>query len=120
MPTKGKNNKYGTSSKSKINYPYAKKFNTISDKDAEHFLKHAVELNIKTKEEYIKRAIEFANDINKIHYLSFTDNLGKTYKYNELTNEFIIVSSSGKILTYFAPKKGIDYFNERKDKYAVN
>ena len=41
-----------------------------------------------------------------------------TYKYDTETNEFMIISRNGKIVTYYLPEDGIDYFYGQFDKYG--
>lgn len=70
--------------------------------------------------EYSKTAIAFALKKGEC-IISFTANEEKrhsTYKYDTETNEFIIISKDGKIVTYYEPTDGIDYFYRQFDEYG--
>lgn len=128
MATKGPSNKYGNgngSATTKINYPYVvPKYIGSNPKD--HMEKHFSDFNVDNATDYIAKAVNFGNDIDRVNYDSFVDHNGTTYKYNKLNNALIIVSKEGNIITYFkpryerGPKKGQlnwNYFNsQRKEK----
>ena len=59
-------------------------------KDIEGFIKYA------------RDAIKFARS-NERGIKSFKDFNGSIYKYSPKTNEFIIITKDGKIVTYFKP-----------------
>ena len=67
-----------------------------------------------------KKAKEFALKEND-NIISFAANEFKhysTYKYDKETNEFMIISRDGKIVTYFPPKDGIEYFYEQYERWG--
>ena len=115
MASKGQSNQYGNSRGTPtehINYKYAKDFNrsTISI----HFSEHGKEVGASSKDDYIAKAIKFANSIDRKKNVSFIDEKGSTYKYQEQTNKFAIIDKNGIIITYFKPKDGKDYYDRQK------
>lgn len=120
MATKGRSNLYGRSKGSKkvhptkhINYPWAKSFNW--NRMRSHFNEHSKNVDAKDRYEYEAKAKRFANSINYKYNESFVDKRGFTYKYSNKTNELVIVSKKGIIISYFKPREGkIYYLNERK------
>ena len=106
MGTKGPSYRYGNNTGSAsihINYPYVvPKF--IGSNPKEHMKKHFSDFGVNNEVDYIAKAINFGNDIDRLNYDSFVDKKGTTYKYNKLTNELLIVSKEGNIITYFKPK----------------
>lgn len=106
MATKGPSNKYGNNrgtASSKINYPYAvPKY--IGSNPKNHMEKHYSDFDVDNSTDYISKAVNFGNDIDRVNYDSFVDHGGTTYKYNKLNNSLLIVSKEGNIITYFKPK----------------
>jgi len=85
-----------------------------------HFNEHGEEMGYENDiEGYSKAAKNFANN-NKQGIKSFRARNGSTYKYDPKTNEFGIISKDGKIVTYFEPDRGIDYFNDQFDLWGEN
>ena len=82
-----------------------------------HFYAHGDEFGFTLLTEYSESAIEFANseDDGK---MSFVSENGEIYMYNPGTNEFLILSRDGKIITYFPPENGIDYFYDQFEKFG--
>ena len=76
-----------------------------------HYNRHGRNTNTKTKEEYLAKAKNFVKS-NSYGTLTKTDSRGSTYMYNPNTNEFVIVSKGGQIVTYFNPSSGIRYWEE--------
>lgn len=69
---------------------------------------------------YSKKAVEFLN-AESDSIISFKANekkLHSTYKYNVATNEFMIISKHGKIVTYYTPSKELRYFYSRFKLYG--
>ncbi len=92
--------------------------------EGEHFGRHGKQIGFENndagKEAYSKQALELAKATGE-DILSFTANASKNYaifKYNTSTNQFIIISKDGKIVTYFPPKDGIIYFYRQYDMYG--
>lgn len=85
--------------------------------EVNHFYAHGYDMEYTYITDYSQAAINFANSEDEEN-ISFTAENGSTYKYNEDTNEFLIVSKDGKIVTYFEPDRGIEYFYEQFDKYG--
>ena len=88
--------------------------------EVEHYIRHGRQMGFEKIEEYSKAAKEFASKKSD-SILSFTVNENKhysTYKYDKQTNEFMIISRSGKIVTYFPPKNGIEYLYEQYEKWG--
>ncbi len=85
--------------------------------EVNHFYAHGYDMGYTYITDYSQAAINFANSEDE-EDISFTARNGSTYKYNEDTNEFLIVSKDGKIVTYFEPDRGIEYFYEQFDKYG--
>lgn len=106
MATKGPSNLYGNNKGTAsihINYPYAKPI-YIGSNPKEHMRKHFADFGINNADEYISKAVHFANDIDRINYDSFVDRHGTTYKYNKITNDLLLVSKEGNIITYYKPR----------------
>ena len=124
MSTKGQSNQYDNTrggayhkpTKS-INFAYAKDFNKNTLKV--HYKNHRKEFHVNSQEDYKNMAIKFANKIDHRNCKSVVDKNGITYKYNVKTKEFVMVSKSGKILTYHH-KNRFDYTNKKGEKIWVN
>lgn len=121
MSSKGPSNRYGNTRgsdgkgrpTSHINYQWAKDFNKNSlDK---HFDEHGKQMGFSTINEYGAHAVSFANRIDRKNCVSFIDDKGSTYKYNKKTNEFVIVTKKGIVVTYFKPKDGYAYYKKQKE-----
>jgi len=107
MSTKGPSNRYGNTNGANhrgkatqdIKYQWANGFNknTLS----KHFNEHGTEFNTTSKEEYVSKAIKFANTVDRINNRSVVDNNDTTYKYSLKTNELVIVNKNGKIRSYY-------------------
>lgn len=111
-------NNLGNSPYNKIAFPYAINFN--EKRLEKEFDKHKIDTHSKNKETYIKKAIKFLNNIDRINNISFVDDKCITYKYSKLTNEFGIINYFGEIRSYLCPKEGIDYFYKLKKKLNIN
>ena len=121
MATKGASFRYGNTrganhrgeSTKDINYAWAKDFNR--GKLEQHFKDHAKEFGCRTKEEYLAKALRFANTIDNINFKSVVDKKGTTYKYNPKTRELVEVTKKGYIVSYrhygktdwYIDKKGV-------------
>lgn len=77
----------------------------------EHYQKHGVEMGFLTKEDYAAAANAVIHSPDALHKLEAED--GDDVYYLEATNEFVIVSTSGYIRTYFYPSDGKDYFDRQ-------
>lgn len=77
----------------------------------DHFKKHGSEFNYKTKEEYLKGAIDIVNSSSSKQKTEEED--GDKIYYSEEKNEIVFVSKDGYIRTYFKPSDGINYFNRQ-------
>ena len=127
MATKGPCNKYGNSLEKptvKINYQYAIPI-FIGVNSHDHMSKHFNDFGVDNENDYLAKAVNFANDVDKVNYDSFVDKGGTTYKYNKKNNALIIISKEGKIITYFKSrikngKLNWKYFkNEQKRKEDI-
>lgn len=78
-----------------------------------HFEKHGHEFDgqYATAEEYEAGANRVINSPDALYKTEKED--GDHIYYIEETNEFVVVSTSGSIRTYFKPTDGIDYFNRQ-------
>lgn len=86
--------------------------------EVNHFYKHGEEMGYENDiNGYSQAAKNFANS-NKNGIKSFKANNGSIYKYDPKTNEFGVISKEGKIVTYFNPSGGIDYFNNQYDMWG--
>ncbi|MBQ6837279.1 MAG: zinc-ribbon domain containing protein [Clostridia bacterium] len=72
----------------------------------QHFNKHRNEFGYTTPEQYLQGANAVINNSSS---LTRTQDDGDTAYYLQATDEFVVVSPSGVIRTYFKPG-GIDYF----------
>lgn len=77
----------------------------------EHYEKHGVDMGFSTAEEYEKAASDVVNNITALHKIEKED--GDDVYYIEATNEFVVVSGSGYIRTYFCPDAGKAYFDRQ-------
>lgn len=120
MATKGASNRYGNTKGSnrqdkpseEINYAWAKDFNKKSL--AKHYSDHGKDIGLDNQESYRQHAIRFANTIDKKNNISFVDSsTNSTYKYNKSTNEFVIITKDGYVVTYFKHKEGYSYYNNQ-------
>lgn len=89
--------------------------------EVEHYKRHGKQMGFQNNiQGYSKKAKEFALKEND-NIISFIANEFKhysTYKYDKETNEFMIISRDGKIVTYFPPKDGIEYFYEQYERWG--
>lgn len=103
MSTKGKSNLYGYGKRGqateKINFKYAKYFS--SNKREDHVKRHGNKEMGLTTNQYLSKALAFANKVDYENHDSFVIQSGKTFKYSFKTKEFSIISSRGIIETYF-------------------
>ena len=80
-----------------------------------HFDKHGHELGDEfgydTAEDYEKGASDVINDPDALYKTEKEDGDGVYYIPD--TNEFVVLSTSGYIRTYFLPTDGIDYFERQ-------
>lgn len=77
----------------------------------QHYKKHGIEMGFSSPEEYEKAANRVVENTASLHKTEKED--GDDVYYLESTNEFVIVSTSGYIRTYFLPDAGISYFNKQ-------
>ena len=116
MSTKGPSNKYGATKGAKIGphgtkriaFQWAKDFNKRSLD--QHFGDHAKQFGIGNKNEYIRKAIRYANLVDRDNVKSFVDKKLTTYKYNVKTNTLAIIDKKGYVITFFKPKEGYEYY----------
>ena len=96
------------------------KYWTSPENEVEHF-KHAEMFGLEGYPyKYSKKAVEFLN-AESDSIISFKANEKKfhsIYKYNVATNEFMIISKHGKIVTYYTPSKELRYFYSRFKLYG--
>ena len=86
-----------------------------------HFDEHGAEMGYDEDEiiEYARDAIKFARSSER-GIKAFRATNDSIYKYNPKTNEFIIITKDGKIVTYYYPSNGIHYFEDRYLEYCKN
>jgi len=87
--------------------------------EIEHFIRHGEELGYDDIDEYSSAAVRFAQSKEK-GILSFKLKDGTIVKYNPRTNEFIIISGNGKIVTYFKPDDGKDYYDDELEEAIIS
>lgn len=106
MATKGPSNRYGNvkgTATIHINYAYVTgKY--IGKDQKNHMAKHFSDFGVNNSDDYIAKAVNFGNDIDRINYNSYVDLKGTTYKYNKLNNALLIVSKDGSIVSYYKPR----------------
>lgn len=90
---------------------YAKYWTSPYD-EVNHFYSHADEMGIFKIIEYSKKAVEFLNHESDsiIAFKANEKKFNSTYKYDVVTNEFMIISTNDKIVTYYEPDEEIVYF----------
>lgn len=118
MATKGASNRYGTSrgknSSSNpygVNYEWARDFNIHSL--GKHFDKHGKEFGLPSKESYKQNSIKFANAVDTKNCKAYVDINGTTYKFNKKTNELVMVSKYGYIISYHKVKEKFHYTDSK-------
>lgn len=75
----------------------------------EHYEKHGKEMGFESPEEYEAAAAAVVYDSRALHK---NEADGDDLYYIEETNEYVVVSSkSGKILSYYLPDRGKEYFD---------
>ena len=79
--------------------------------EVNHFYSHGYDMGYTWITDYSQAAVDFIQS-NSDTMMSFNSEDGTTYLYDPETNEFAMLSSDGKIITYFYPDRGIDYFND--------
>jgi len=81
----------------------------------DHFQKHGAEFGARSADEYLKKARAFiARSADNPQVLTHITKEGKLYLYDPSTNEFAALSSDGKhLLTYFKPKKRMEYWRKQ-------
>lgn len=76
-----------------------------------HFSKHGSEFDYPNAEEYEKGANAVINSPDALHKTEKED--GDDIYYLPDTNEFVVVSTSGFIRTYFKPSAGMSYYERQ-------
>jgi len=66
----------------------------------EHAAKHMKEFSIKNQSDYLEAAKQFAKSVNTNTVIRLRDN-GGFVKWNTKTDEFVVLSSQGSIVTYY-------------------
>ena len=84
-----------------------------------HFNDHGKKMGYTDSQKYLSGAKNFING-NKPGTQSFISSDGKTYMYNPSTNQFAIVSPSGRIITYYLPDKRMVYWLRELDKHGID
>lgn len=122
MPTKGPSMRYGNTrganhrgyiSKS-ISYAWAKDFNRGGL--SRHYGEHGKELGLNSENEYASKAVHFANSVDRNNYKSYVDCYGTTYKYNTRTNELVIVTKDGYVVSYYKVRNNFWYYVKKGEK----
>lgn len=89
-----------------------KKYKFKSEKQLEeHFDKHGGDMGFATAKDYERAASDVINNPDSLHKIEKED--GDDIFYLEETNEFVVLSKSGHIRTYFYPDAGINYYNKQ-------
>ena len=86
--------------------PYTAGFGNAANL-ADHFGKHHVLLGIATVAEYERRADEFCGGPRRFGTFQCKRKIGDTLRYNMFTKEFGILTSAGRILTYYIPERAV-------------
>ena len=76
-----------------------------------HYEKHGKEMGFSSSKEYEMSASDVVNNPESLHKTEKED--GDDVYYKENTNEFVVVSTDGYILTYFNPDSGKKYFDRQ-------
>lgn len=82
-----------------------------------HFYEHGYDMGYGWITDYSEAAVEFVQSDSET-MMSFSSEDGTTYLYDPDTNEFAMLSNDGKIITYFSPDRGLDYFNDLFAEYG--
>ena len=84
----------------------------------QHFNDHGKNTGAISPQQYLNQASSFVNSKNPVMQ-SFTRLNGSTYMYNPVTNQFAVVSSSGRIVTYYYPRTGVRYWEVLYERYGI-
>ncbi|HBE98651.1 MAG TPA: hypothetical protein DDW18_01185 [Firmicutes bacterium] len=115
MATKGASFRYGNTNGSRtehIRFAWAKGFNRGGLE--RHFHDHGKEFGATTAEEYVSKAVHFANTVDRKHFKSVVDCNGTTYKYDIVNHVLALIDKKGYVISYYriadhftyVPKKG--------------
>jgi len=85
--------------------------------EVNHFTWHGYDMGFYLITDYSSAAVDFAHSTSET-LKSFTAKDGSKCQYDPETNEFMRISKSGKIITYFYPDRELDYFYEQFDRYG--
>ena len=85
------------------------KYWTSEFNEAEHYKDHGHEMGYSKIKDYSKAAVRFAQSKER-GILVYVGRNGAIVRYFPKTDEFVIVSKTGNIVTYFAPDD-IQYAN---------
>lgn len=77
----------------------------------QHYEKHGKEMGFASPEDYERAANEVIFNAETLHKTEKED--GDDVYYLEDTNEFVVVSTSGYIRTYFLPDDGMAYYERQ-------
>ena len=93
---------------------------TSEYEEVKHFNIHGKQMGYEKLFDYSKAAYEFANrkDENSISFIANEQKNYSLYKYDKEANEFIIISRTGKIVTYYPPRGGFEYFYRQFEKWG--
>ena len=88
-----------------------------------HWQKHIEEYRkdgIKTKDQYLNRALELAESPTSKTILGHIDGSGNVIRYDTEKNDFVKGKSNEGILTFFKPKEGKKYSEVMKKEDIAN
>ena len=91
-------------SESHVEYTFANE-----DLLQDHFEKHGREMGFESAKDYERAASDVINNPSALHKTEAED--GDDVYYLESSNELVILSTYGKIRTYFLPDDGKAYFD---------
>lgn len=100
------------SNQNDIMHSYPKTNGFRNSRDLYNHRKHMNDFNLKTVAEYEEKAISFIN--NSQGEIFYSKSKERYYKYDENANTLAIFGLDSNIITFFKPKRGIQYFKDIK------
>ena len=84
-----------------------------------HYRDHRSNTGARSPDHYRRMARNLARSNERgIHQFVRLENLS-TYRYNSRTNQLVIVSSNGRLVTYYHPRTGRQYWEGLRRRYGI-
>ncbi len=100
-----------------IGYQWAKDFNKGGLE--QHFKDHGGEFGAHSEEEYVSKAVDFANEVDRQNFKSVIDKKGTTYKYDPRDGRLAIVTRDGYVVSFHRVRNKFTYRDKRGKKITI-